>query len=83
MLAFGFFVLTGGLFALINPNTGSSGLLGAQSGLAFVVPGDVNNLTTQEMVQNSLFVSFEIAALATLGIFLAIGGVKPRLGTKP
>ena len=75
ILALAFFVLTGGLFALLMPNSGSSGLLNRPPGLQFVYPDAVNNLTPQEVVFGSLVISFGTAALATIffiGIFLAV-----------
>ncbi len=55
------------------------------SGLQFVYPGDVNNLTPQEIVFSSLVVSLVAAALVTtffIGIHLAVRWGKSEAHSK-
>lgn len=82
VLALAFFVLTGGLSALLLPNSGSYGLQSISPGQTFVIPGDVNNLINQEVAFTSLVTSFEIAAFITIFIGLALPWVKSQARNK-
>jgi len=67
VLGFTIFVLGGGLFVAVGAGgAGVQGLLNVQQGLAFVVPGDVNNQTPQEFILASLLYSLGVAGLYML-----------------
>ncbi|OLD02365.1 hypothetical protein AUG19_06225 [archaeon 13_1_20CM_2_54_9] len=67
VLGFTIFVLGGGLFVAVGAGgAGVQGLLNVQQGLAFVVPGDVNNQTPQEFILASLLYALGVAGLYML-----------------
>ncbi len=66
ILGFTIFILGGGLFVAVGAGgAGVQGLLNVQQGLAFVVPGDVNNQTPQEFILASL-----LYALGVVGLYM-------------
>jgi len=73
IVGFSMFVVTGGLFVLVQPYTP---LVQRQSGLSFVYPGDIHNQTVQEFV-----FAFVIYALGLTGLYLMLSST--RLAYRP
>ncbi len=68
IVGFSMFVVTGGLFILVQPNTP---LVQRSSGLSFVYPGDIHNQTVQEFV-----FAFVIYALGLTGLYLMLSSTR-------
>ncbi|HZD13136.1 MAG TPA: hypothetical protein VE177_06430, partial [Candidatus Binatus sp.] len=60
IIGFTIFVLSGGLFILVQPNTP---LINRPGGLSFVYPGDIHNQTVQEGVFAMVIYGLGIAGL--------------------